>query len=90
MYLTVGFLGLAILSAVAGVVFAMLIVRDRQQRGLHVNWVLLKLKILMYLDEYRHLTRTETGRVGPLFYGYVICMNLALFAAIIGLLLRGA
>jgi len=38
------------------------------------------LMIFEYLPRYRALTLQETGRVGPLFYSYIVAMNLALVA----------
>jgi hypothetical protein len=39
--------------------------------------------ILKYLHEYARVTREETGRVGPLFYHYVVPLNIALVLVII-------
>lgn len=46
------------------------------KRGIPVNYPLLgALMILDNLPRSRALTRQETGRVGPLFYPYVVAMN---------------
>lgn len=39
--------------------------------------------VLKYLHEYAKLTREETGRVGPLFYHYVVPLNVALIVIIV-------
>ena len=39
--------------------------------------------ILNYLGQYRKVTLEETGRVGPLFYHYVIPLSIALVLVII-------
>ena len=45
--------------------------------------VWLRLMILKYLHEYSKITREETGRVGPLFYHYVVPLNVALVVVIV-------
>ena len=78
----------AVVSALWGVVSAVLIVEALRKRGVKVNWVFVRFLILSkYLGQYRDITRQETGRTGPLFYSYVIAMNLALVTAIAGIVL---
>jgi len=81
-------IGLALVCAVWGVVAAILIAADVQRRGVKVNFIWLRLLILKYLHEYAKLTREETGRVGPLFYHYVVPLNIALILCVI-LAIRG-
>jgi hypothetical protein len=79
----------AILSALWGVASAILIAEALRKRGVKINWVFLRFLILSkYLGQYRDITRQETGRTGPLFYSYVVAMNLALVLAIAGIILR--
>lgn len=83
------FLSIAIVSVICGVVSAVLIAASLQKRGIKVNWIWLRLLILSkYLNQYRDITRQETGRSGPLFYSYIIAMNLALLTGIAGFILR--
>jgi len=87
--LSVIFLSIAIVSVICGVVSAVLIAVSLQKRGIKVNWIWLRLLILSkYLNQYRDITRQETGRPGPLFYSYIIAMNLALLTGIAGFILR--
>lgn len=82
-------LGIAIVSALCGVISAVMIAAALQKRKIKVNWVWLRMLILSkYLDQYRDITRHETGRTGPLYYSYVFSMGLALVAGITGLVLR--
>lgn len=82
-------LGIAIVSALYGAASAVMIAGALQKRGVKINWVFLRVLIFTrYLGQYRDITRQETGRTGPLFYSYVIGMNLALVTAIAGLVLR--
>jgi hypothetical protein len=83
------FLGFAVVCAGCGVVSGMLITGALQKRGVKINWIWLRfLLVSRYLDQYRDVTRAETGRTGPLFHLYLISMNLALAAAIVGIVLR--
>jgi len=76
-------------SALWGVASAVLITEALRKRGVKVNWVFLRFLILSkYLGQYRDTTRQETGRTGPLFYSYIIAMNLALVTAIVAIVLR--
>lgn len=82
---------IAIVSALCGVIFAVSIVSALEARGVKINWIWLRVLIVSrYLGLYRETTRKETGRPGPLYYGYVISMALALVFAIAGLALRAA
>jgi hypothetical protein len=48
-----------------------------------VSLVWLRVLILKYLHEYATVTRDQTGRVGPLFYHYVVPLNVALVLVVI-------
>jgi hypothetical protein len=83
------FLGIAIVSALWGVASALMIAAALQKRGVKINWFWFRLFLLFrYLDQYRDITRRETGRTGRLFYSYVVAMTVALVTAIVGLVLR--
>ena len=69
--------------AVWAVVAAILIAVDLSKRGVSVSIVWLRRMILKYLHEYSKITREETGRVGPLFYHYVVPLNVALVIVIV-------
>jgi hypothetical protein len=82
------FLVLAIPCAVIGVVLMIAMTSAVQARGQKINWFLLKLFVIKYISDYRYLTIKETGRSGPLFYPFIISMNLALLFTVLGLMLR--
>ena len=71
------------ICVVWAVVAAVLIAADLQKRGVKVSLVWLRLMILKYLHEYSKVTREETGRVGPLFYHYVVPLNVALVVVVV-------
>jgi hypothetical protein len=71
------------------VVAAILIARDLEKRGMPVSFFWLRLMILKYVYDYRRITKEETGRVGPLFYHYVVPLNVALLLLVVFLFLGG-
>jgi hypothetical protein len=79
---TVQWLVVAAASAVVwGVVTMICTAHVLDKRGVRIVYPLLgPLMLFKYLPQYRALTLQETGRVGPLFYSYVVAMNLALVA----------
>jgi hypothetical protein len=90
MMLSTILLTIAVICVIWGVVSAVMIGGALQKRGYKVNWLLFRLLLVTrYIGQYRDVTRQETGRVGPLFYSYVIAMIMALVAGIAGLIVRG-
>jgi hypothetical protein len=73
-------------SVIWGVVAGMLIFSALQKRGEKVSFIWIRLMLPLYVHRYAQITRAETGRVGPLFFHYVIAFNLALVAAVVGAL----
>ena len=86
--MSTAFLVVAILGALWGVVDFILITAALEKRGVHVNMISARLFFFRYLNQYKNATLSETGKVGPLYYSYIIAMNVALVCAAIGLLLR--
>ena len=80
--------GLALLCGVWAVVASLLIAGDLKKRGLTVSYVWLRVMILKYLHQYSRITQEETGRVGPLFYHYVVPLNVALVLVIVLAVIR--
>jgi hypothetical protein len=76
-------IGLILVCAVWAVVASLRIAGDLKKRGLPVSYVWLRVMILKYLHQYSRITQEETGRVGPLFYHYVVPLNVALVLAIV-------
>lgn len=75
--------GVGLACVAWGVAAALLIARDLERRGLSVNYIWLRLFIIKYLDQYARTTREETGRIGPLFYHYIVPLNVALILFIV-------
>ena len=81
-------LAIALISVGWGVVSSMMIVSRLRDRGIKINFFLLRILIIRYAAQYRAITREETGRTGPWFYSFVVAMNLALVCAVVGLVLH--
>jgi len=79
-----GFLiAMGLICVIWAVVAAVLIAVNLHNRGVSTSILWLRLMVLRYLHEYARLTREETGRVGPLFYHYVVPLNVALVLVIV-------
>ena len=76
-------MGLGVVCVIWAVVAAVMIAVNLNKRGIKVSFVWLRLMILKYLHEYAKVTREETGHVGPLFYHYVVPLNVALLIVIV-------
>lgn len=70
-------LGFVLVCAIWAVTASLLIARDLEKRGIPVSFFWLRLMIFKYLHQYNTMTRQETGRIGSLFYHYVVPLNLA-------------
>ena len=79
---------LALVSVGFGVVFSMVIVREVSKRGVKINYPLLRLYIIKYVDQYQQLTRKEMGKAGPLYYPCVVSYITALVFVIVYLIVR--
>ncbi len=79
---------LAIASVLWGVASFVRIMAALEKRGMRVSMPLARLFFFRYLSEYKSITKSETGKVGPLYSSYVTAMIVALGCAAISLLLR--
>ena len=82
------FLVLAIICVLCGVVSSIMIISFLSKRGTKINYFLIRIYIYKYINQYRKITIEETGKVGPLFYSFIISFILALIFAIFGILLK--
>ena len=81
-FFTVAFIAIAIY-----IITSMRIVSELQQRGIKISFFWLRLYIIKYANQYKEITKNETGRIGPLFYWWIISVNTALVCAVVGLLI---
>lgn len=78
----------ALLCVAWGIVSSIRIVSYLSERGVKINWLLIRLMIIKYASQYEELTRKETGKPGWWFYSYVVSMNLALVSGVLGIILK--
>ncbi|KAA3641627.1 MAG: hypothetical protein DWQ02_00220 [Bacteroidetes bacterium] len=74
------YLTMMLLFALIFVVTTMMIATFLRKRGEKVQFLWIKLMMISYADQYRKITRKETGRVGVLYYIWIISVNLALLS----------
>ncbi|MBN1465647.1 hypothetical protein JXA02_07810 [candidate division KSB1 bacterium] len=88
MDLSTTFFVLAFTAIAIYIVSSMIMVSQLQKRGVKINFFLLRLYLIKYAQQYKKITKEETGRIGSLYYLHIISVNTALVCAVIGLLLR--
>jgi len=77
------FISIGILSVIVYVVSTVMIYVHLKDRGEKVSFLWLRLFMISYANRYKKLTKNETGKVGYLFYLWIISVNVALFSAIL-------
>ena len=82
------FLVLAIVSVLCGIVSSVMIAVFLSKRGIKINYLFFRIYIFKYVNQYRKITTEENGKVGPLFYSFIISFILALLFAIVGAILK--
>jgi hypothetical protein len=84
--IVIGVIGL--LAVAWHVVASMMIYDALKKRGVNVNVIFLRMLIIRYASQYKEITLKETGHIGPLFYHWIISINIALTCVIVLILLR--
>ncbi len=74
------YLSMMLFFALIFVITTMMIAVFLRKRGEKVQFLWIKLMMISYADQYRKITRAETGRVGVLYYFWIISINLALLS----------
>jgi hypothetical protein len=78
MSLTIFFAVIAGIAVVWFIVSGMMMVNDLMKRGQKIQFIFIKVMFPIYAHRYKKITREETGKVGQLFYHWVIAINTAL------------
>jgi hypothetical protein len=71
-------LALAVICGFSAAVVAVRIARALEPHGVRTPFPFIGLLVFRNLHRYREITLSQTGRVGPLFYAYVVPINMAL------------
>lgn len=74
---------IAIIGVTVFVVSSLMMVDYLKKRGEKISFIWIRLFIFAYADKYRKLTKEETGQAGPLFYAWIISINVALVCALL-------
>lgn len=82
------FLYLALVAMLFNVVVTMVIVSKLSRRGVKINILFLRLLFPKYVHQYKKMVTQETGKESPLYYFWLISINLALVLCIVGLLIK--
>jgi hypothetical protein len=80
------YLGLAVM--IFNVVVTMIIISKLSRRGVKINIVFLRLLFPKYVHQYKKLVTQEAGKESPLYYFWLVSINLALALCIVGLLIK--
>jgi hypothetical protein len=79
--------GLACVGIVWNIVASILIYNELKRRGSRASFFWLRIKAPIYAYRYKEITKVETGKVGPLFFHWIISINSALAIAIVIILI---
>ena len=70
------FVAVAAICAICAVTSAVLVTSSLARRGVRTPFPFIGVMLFRNLRLYREATVRETGRVGPLFYTYIVSINL--------------
>ena len=82
------FLGLALVSVAWGIIAMIAMTMFIADRGEKINFFLLRIYVIRYMNKYRQITQEEEGRPGGWYTTFLIAMGCTLGFAAIGLLLQ--
>lgn len=74
---------LAVLCGVWAAISAVMIAHALHRRGLTTPAPFVGLFVFRNLRHYRAITLAENGRTGPLFYSYVVAINVAVLLVVL-------
>lgn len=86
MYIDILLIAIGVVAVVWYVVTTILIYEALRRRGEKVNFLILRMFAPVYAEQYKKYTREETGKVGPLFYHWILSINIALLVVILMLI----
>jgi hypothetical protein len=86
MSVVVVLVALSVVCVIWNVVTTLIIYDALQRRGIPVSFLWLRMLAPKYASQYKDITKAETGRVGPLFYHWIVSINLAWVFAIVAII----
>mgnify|MGYP001561437285 CR=1 FL=1 len=90
MNITILFAVIAGIAIVWHIVLGAMIVNELMKRKQKIQFIIIKLMLPIYANRYKKITLEETGKVGSLFYQYVISANGALVFALAAIISKVA
>jgi hypothetical protein len=66
----------------------MIIVSKLSRKGVKINIIFLRLLFPKYVHQYKKMVSLETGKESPLYYVWLVSINLALVLYIVGILIK--
>ena len=82
MNLTISFVVVAGIAITWYIVSGIMIINELLKRKQKINFVFIKLMQPVYAHRYKKITLEETGKVGTLFYHWLVSVNIALIFGI--------
>ncbi len=79
-------LAMGVLCGFWNVAMSITIYSSLQKRGIPVSFIWLRLMAPKYAFQYKEITRVETGKVGSLYYQWIVSINLALVFFVIAVI----
>jgi len=70
------------------VISCMFIVSWLRKQGVKITWIFLKVLIIKYVDQYRRMTKEQTGTPGPWYYSFLFSIWLMAIFAVITIVIK--
>jgi len=87
---TIFFAVIAGIAIVWHIVSGAMIVNELMKRKQKIQFIIIKLMLPVYAHRYKKITLEETGKVGSLFYHWVISINVTLVFAVAAIISKVA
>ena len=88
MNITILFAVIAGIALIWYVVSSIMIYNELKKRNVKVNFLIIRFMIIPYANKYKEITKNETGKVGSLFYHWIISINVVLVFAVATIILK--
>lgn len=88
MNITILFAVIAGIGVVWFVASGMMIVNELIKRKHKINFILIRMMFPIYAHRYKKITLEETGKVGALYYHWLIAINTALVFAVAAIIAK--
>jgi hypothetical protein len=72
------FISIALIAVIWFTVTSIIICNWLSKRSYKVNYLFIRFFLPVYVNQYKTITKSETGKPGALFYHWIISINIAL------------